>query len=253
MPEPRTDDAPLTRSNRRAVTILESAEPLPPTISTTRDDIAYVLPMAVFLLFTVAGNQWPRFYVASYVLKTLIVAVLLFVLKPHYTKISWRFWWLGLLVGAAVVVQWVGMENWIVAHWPNYPRMTKGEVFNPFDHFQSRAAAWSFITIRLAGAALLVPVMEELFWRDFLWRNIASPGDFKRVAIGVWNLRAYLIVAMIFGAGVHIEWMTAIVCGLIYGALLALTRSLGACIVAHGVTNLLLGLYVLRTGAWHFW
>jgi quinoprotein glucose dehydrogenase len=31
------------------------------------------------------------------------------------------------------------------------------------------------------------------------------------------------------------------------------TRSLGACSLAHAVANLLLGLYVLRTGQWGFW
>jgi hypothetical protein len=37
------------------------------------------------------------------------------------------------------------------------------------------------------------------------------------------------------------------------GALLAWTRSLGACIIAHAVTNLLLAIYVLKFHAWSFW
>ncbi len=243
----------ITQPPRRKVTILESDAPLPPSTSSTRDDVAYILPMAMFLAFTLAGTTWPSFYIASYVIKTFVVAVLLIFLRRQYTQISWRFWWLGVVIGAAVVVQWVGMENFILRHWPNYPRMSRGEIFNPFDHFQSHRAAWSFIFIRWAGASLLVPFMEELFWRDFLWRNIASPGDFKSIPVGVWSLRAFIVVAIMFGAGVHLEWMTAIVCGLIYGALLVVTRSLGACIIAHGVTNFLLGLYVLHSGAWRFW
>jgi len=35
--------------------------------------------------------------------------------------------------------------------------------------------------------------------------------------------------------------------------LLRSTRSLLACIVAHGVTNLSLGIYVLTTGNWKYW
>jgi hypothetical protein len=47
--------------------------------------------------------------------------------------------------------------------------------------------------------------------------------------------------------------MTAIGWGLMIAALLVYTRSLGACIIAHGVTNLLLGGYVLYTKSWYFW
>jgi membrane protease YdiL (CAAX protease family) len=48
-------------------------------------------------------------------------------------------------------------------------------------------------------------------------------------------------------------WPTAIVYGLLIGGLLVATRSLGACIIAHGVTNFLLGAYVLVTQDWKYW
>jgi membrane protease YdiL (CAAX protease family) len=54
-------------------------------------------------------------------------------------------------------------------------------------------------------------------------------------------------------AAVHIQWMTAIVWGSMIALLLVRTRSLGACIIAHAVTNLLLGVYVLYTHDWAFW
>ena len=52
---------------------------------------------------------------------------------------------------------------------------------------------------------------------------------------------------------VHIQWMTAIIWGVMIGGLLAITRSLGACIIMHGITNFLLGVYVLKFKAWYFW
>jgi len=216
------------------------------------DDVAYVAPMAAFLAFTWAGGQWPQFYAASYVIKTVITAGLLFALRAQYTKISWKYIGLGVLVGIIGLVQWVGMETLILHYWPNYPRLSH-DVFLPFQRFSTPTQAWLFIAVRWAGASLVVPVMEELFWRDFLWRTILAPNDFKLAAVGEWSLSAFLIVAIVFGAGVHIEWMTAIVWGLLIGGLLVWTKSLGACIVAHGVTNFLLGAYVLYTGQWHFW
>ena len=213
------------------------------------DESAYYLPMVVFMVFTWAGGHWPGLYPASYVAKTVIVAGMLVALRHHYTPIRWNFWWLGIVVGALVLVQWVGMEKLF----PNYPKMSRPDVFNPFEKFSSPAAQWGFIAIRWAGASIVVPVMEELFWRDYLWRTMIAPNDFKLAAVGEWDFKAFAIVAIAFGAGVHFEWLTAIVCGVIYGALLVLTRSLGACILAHGVTNFLLGAYVLKTHEWIFW
>jgi CAAX prenyl protease-like protein len=98
-----------------------------------------------------------------------------------------------------------------------------------------------------------VPFMEEFFWRDFLWRTIAAPADFRIAKIGEWDRGIPLLVVSLAFCIVHPQWLTAIVWGLMIGGLLIYTRSLGACIVMHAVTNFLLGAYVLYTGDWIFW
>jgi uncharacterized protein len=220
----------------------------PPRVS---DDVAYILPMAVFLLFTQLGVWWPKLYPFTYIVKTLVVAILLMVLWKHYTKIRWNHWWLGILVGIIGVVQWVGMENLLRHYWPDYPKLASADPYDPTT-IASPMLQMSFIAVRWLGAALLVPVMEELFWRDYLWRQIAAPNDFKMVPVGEPDYKAFFIVAIVFSF-VHIQWMTAIVWGLLIGWLLLRTRSLGACIIAHGVTNFLLGAWVLYTRDWYFW
>jgi CAAX prenyl protease-like protein len=208
--------------------------------------------MAAFLALTGTGSHWPAFFPASYAIKTFVAAALLWAMRRHYSKIRWNGAVWGVLIGIVAAVQWIGMESLLLHYWPNYPPMTK-EVFDPSTHFSSARWMWSFIAVRWAGASLLVPVMEELFWRDYLWRTLLAPNDFKLAHIGEWNLRVFVLVAVFFGAGEHLEWMTGIVCGLIYGALLVRTRSLGALIIAHAVTNFLLGAYVLHTHQWFFW
>lgn len=215
------------------------------------DEGAYVLPMAVFLAFTFAAGHWPEFFPVGYILKTLAAGGLLVALRKHYTKISWNYAWLGAIVGVIGVVQWVGMEKLLLHYWPNYPRPS-ADVFNPLTDIGSRALLWVFIPFRLLGPVIVVPFMEELFWRDFLWRTVAAPNDFKIFPIGGWDWRAFVIVTLAFSS-VHIQWMTAIVWGTMIALLLVRTRSLGACIIAHGVTNLLLGIYVLCTHDWAFW
>jgi len=230
-------------------------EPVPPRRRdrlAVRDDIAYLLPMGVFMLFTQAGASWPGLYPASYVAKTVVVAGLLVWLWPHFTPIRWNGWWLGVLFGVVGIFQWVGMQHLLERHFALF-RPDPEKLFDPMAHFSGPAERWAFIGIRLAGATLLVPVMEELFWRDFVWRTILAPNNFKLAKVGEWGWGPFLIVPVIF-ATVHGLWApTAVVWALMIGGLLLWTRSLGACIVMHATTNLLLGLYVLRYHEWSLW
>ena len=215
--------------------------------------------MMVFLVFTWLGTSgWvkahvPAAYPISYVAKTIVVALLLVLLRRHYTKIRWDYWWLGAIVGVVGIFQWVPMQLWLQGQFEFFKPPAPEDVFNPYRDIASPQVRSAFLAVRIAGAVLLVPVMEELFWRDFLWRQVLAPNDFKLAAVGEWGLAPLLIVSGAF-AFVHGNWwLTSVVWALMVGGLLVYTKSLGACIVAHAVTNLLLAVYVLRTGVWAFW
>jgi len=215
------------------------------------DDFAYIAPMAAFLILTWAGGHWPNWYPASYTAKTIAAGGLLIAFRHRYTKIRWNYAWLGVIVGIIGLVQWVGMEKFLLHFWPHYPRPTV-EIFNPQEKIGASGLLWAFIAIRWLGPTIVVPFMEELFWRDYLWRSILAPNDFKLAQVGEWDIKPFVFVSLAFAA-VHVQWMTALVWGFMIAGLLVYTRSLGACIIAHGVTNFLLGGYVLYTKDWYFW
>jgi len=224
-----------------------------------RDDATYVLPMLVFLAFTWLGAnaavkaRVPHAYPISYVAKTLVVAALLVLFRRHYTRVRWNHWWLGVIVGVVGIFQWVGMQLWLQQNFAFFAPPPPDQVFDPLRDIASPELRWAFIAVRVLGAVLLVPVMEELFWRDFLWRQILAPNDFKLAAVGEWGWAPFLGVSVAF-AFVHGNWwLTSIVWGMLAGLLLVMTRSLGACIVMHATTNLLLGVYVLKWQDWSFW
>jgi CAAX prenyl protease-like protein len=240
-------------------------EPKPPPKNRRGfDDIAYVLPMLVFLVFTWLGTVSARLYnegtpfvsahyPISYVAKTVVVAALLVVLRKHYTKIRWDYWWLGVIIGVIGIVQWVPMQLWLQNHVEFFKPPNPDDVFNPYRDIASTNLRVAFLGVRILGAVLLVPVMEELFWRDYLWRQILAPNDFKLASVGEWGWAPFLIVPAGF-AFVHGNWwLTSVAWALMIGGLLVYTKSLGACIIAHAVTNLLLAVYVLRTQDWAFW
>jgi CAAX prenyl protease-like protein len=224
----------------------------PPRKPPFGDDMAYILPMAIFLGITWCSATWPQFYPHFYTLKTVVVAAALMLFWKQYTKIRWNHWWLGVIVGVIGIFQWVGMQLWLQNHFEFF--QPSPDVFDPTKYFAGRESLmWAFIGVRMAGAVLVVPVMEELFWRDFGWRTIIAPNDFKLAQVGEWDWRAFVGISLVFAVVHGNWWLTSIVWAAMVGWLLVYTKSLGACIIAHAVTNLLLAIYVLRWRDWAFW
>jgi CAAX prenyl protease-like protein len=223
------------------------------------DDWSYLLPMITFIGFTQISGWWPDLFPAVYVVKTIATALLLVLCWPAFTRISWKGWRLGIIVGIVGVVQWVAMEKLLLRLWPNYPRM-HATTLDPFSEIENPTVRFVFLAFRWLGPTLVVPVMEELFWRDYLWRTLIAPNDFKLAQVGEWDSRAFWLVPLFF-ATVHMQiWITAVVWAVMIGLLLLKTRSIGSCIIAHGVTNFLLGAYVLfwpllfkTPHDWYFW
>ena len=93
--------------------------------------------------------------------------------------------------------------------------------------------------------------MEEVFFRSFLYRYIAKP-EFLTVPLGQFLWTPFIVTSVLFGFE-HREWLAGILCGFAYQGLVCRKKRLGDAIVAHGITNFLLGVWVIHRGAWQFW
>ena len=150
---------------------------------------------------------------------------------------------LAVAIGVVVFKLWVMLtEPWMLLGKP-------AASFRPVD--ADGQLQWGLIAVRWVGAALLVPVMEELFWRSFLMRWIDNP-DFEKVDPAEVSPKAMVLSTLVFMLA-HTQWLGAVVAGLAYAWLYRRTRSLWAPIVAHAVTNGVLGVWVVVFGNWQFW
>ena len=184
-----------------------------------------------------------------YPLKILVVIGLLWGFRRHYVELirplrPLRDWPLAVAVGAAVFLLWINMD------WP-FATQGRAEGYNPHAAGLSAGLTAALIGVRLFGAAVVVPVFEELFWRSFLMRYLVHR-DFTRVPMGTLTPVAFGATCLLFGLEHHL-WLAGMMAGAAYAGLLAVTRNLPTVILAHGVTNLMLGLWVLNTGQWRFW
>jgi CAAX prenyl protease-like protein len=202
-----------------------------------------VAPFVLFVLLTVARPSG-EFIPWLYPLKTIAVGSMLLLVARELPPISPRHTALATAAGVVVFVLWVLPEG-------HYPLLgSPGTPTSPFDYLSSEAA-WIWIGFRLLGTTVVVAVMEEMFWRGFLLRWIVE-ADFRKVPIGTFTWPSFLVTSALFAVE-HERWLVGLMAGVAYNLLLYRTRSLYACIVAHGVTNLVLGLHVLYTGQWSYW
>jgi CAAX prenyl protease-like protein len=109
-----------------------------------------------------------------------------------------------------------------------------------------------FLIIRSLGSFVLVPVVEELFWRAWLMRWFID-NHFERVALGTYRTFSFWAVAILFALEHGPYWEVGLLAGIAYNWWMVRTRSLGDCILAHAVTNAVLAAYVVAAGQWQYW
>ena len=220
-----------------------------PVQSGTRLIAGYVAPMAIFLVLTAAESWLPAgWYPLAYACKLAIVCAALLVLREPLSDIrsSGRVVAPSVVVGLLVCVLWVGLEKLVP-----YPHLGSRVGFNPFEAIADPRGQYAFVLVRLFGLAIVVPVMEELFWRSFLLRYLTDE-NFTSVPFDRFSWRAFAIVAGLFATG-HPEWLPAVLTAAAYGLLVLRTGSIFAAVVAHATTNAALGAYILIARDWVFW
>lgn len=151
----------------------------------------------------------------------------------------------SIAIGLVVFVIWIWGEKFVA-----YPWLGERTAFDPAT---LKDSIWKpiFVIVRLFGLVLMVPVMEEVFWRSFLLRFLTQ-NDFEKLAIGTFSASAlWLMVGA--SALAHPEWLVAAVASLAYALWLRRSRSLFGAVVAHATTNGALGGYVLVTREWQYW
>ncbi len=230
-----------------------SLQKLSPTALRVAPFIIIVLLTAAQGKFGAASAYW--FYLA----KTIAGLGMLLAVRPFITEMRWAFSWAAVGVGVAVFVAWVGISGdwatqnslWVKLGLSSPPKNLPAS-WNPFQQFgEGSALAWLMILIRILGSTFIVPPLEEIFYRSFLYRTIANQ-NFLAVPLNQFLPIPFLVTALAFGLA-HNEWIAGIFCGAAFQWLVIRKNRLGDAMTAHAITNFLLGIWVVWRGAWNFW
>ncbi len=109
----------------------------------------------------------------------------------------------------------------------------------------------SWIVFRCAGAAITVPLAEELAFRGYVMAALSGKNVLPAAQLR-FNWIAFILSSLFFGA-LHGQWIAGTLAGMAYALVRYRTQRVADAVVAHGVTNGLLCIYVLVTGYWSYW
>jgi CAAX prenyl protease-like protein len=208
---------------------------------------ARVAPFFIFVLLTACQGKFGAtsaywFYLA----KTVIGAWLIWEMRPFVPEMRWAISWEAIVIGISIFGIWVGLD-------PYYRKFFHTTATgNPFDVFGiGSALAWFFVAVHIFGMTFVVPPLEEVFYRSFLYRFLASQ-NFLAVPLNKFLPFPFFATAIVFGFS-HNEWLAGILCGAAFQWLVLRKNRLGDAMTAHAIANFLLGLWIVWKHDWHFW
>jgi len=197
-----------------------------------------LIAVSMLTLLVSPGFEW------AYPVRVVVVGLVLLQFWPRF---QWQRpqWLLPAAVGTVVFGLWLMMV-------PVDPALSKRFAQTLWSVPSGWALAW--IALRLLGASVIVPLAEELAFRGAAFHLLADALRQRQSPIPA-PVRTGLVLLMsslAFGA-LHGDWLAASLAGLAYGMLRLHSGRVSDAVVAHGVTNLLLGLYVIGTRSWSLW
>lgn len=218
----------------------------------TKSVVPWVAPFGVFMLLVVMPAL-PIGQPAESLIRTTVLLLTFWVCSRRLiATLRVKHAAASVLIGLAVFVLWIAPDllfpTWR-EHWLLQNSIT-GSLRTSIDPAQY--ADPLTVGLRFLRAALLVPILEELFWRGWLPRWLVNP-DWSRVPLGTFNALAFIGTAVLFASEHGPYWDVGLVCGLVYNAWMWRSRSLGDLVLTHAVTNASLSIYVLATGRFTYW
>ena len=190
---------------------------------------ARIVPFIVFMLSGLVVNSFWQAPALGFPLQAAMMAAALWLFRRPLLALDWRLDPVALLAGAAVGAGWIASAP------ADAPPLAGLETLGG-----GAFALWA--VIRVLGTALLVPVVEEAFFRGYL---------LARLDTGRWQMRlSAVIISSLAFALLHGRILEAGVAGVIFALVMLRRGRLGDAVLAHATANAAVAAAAWVTGDW---
>jgi len=216
-----------------------------------RGTAGYVAPFVGFVVILGVEHALGLPLVWSYAVRLVAVSLLMAIFSRPYLSFRPSAPLASVGIGIAVFLIWIGPDALIgYRHFWLFENSLMGSAVTSIA--PELKTNVPFLVVRILGTSILVPIVEELFWRGWLMRWLIDK-NFLKVPLGQYVPSAFWIVAVLFASEHGPFWEVGLAAGIIYNWWIIRTRNLADCILAHAVTNAILAAYVLTAGQWQYW
>lgn len=212
----------------------------------------YIAPFAIFLLFLVIGPKLPLGPAWEGALRVGVMAIVCWICWPREIEFKPALPFGSIAAGVAVFAIWIAPDALIPGYRSSilFSNSLLGHMHSSLSPVALRDP-W-VLTWRTARAVIIVPVIEELFWRGWLMRWLINP-NFQRVPLGAYSPFSFWVTAILFASEHGPYWDVGLAAGVIYNLWMIRSKSVASCILMHAVTNGVLCAYVIATAQWQYW
>jgi CAAX prenyl protease-like protein len=213
--------------------------------------VAWIGPFVVFMAWLALDRYIPIPNPARELVRDGVLVASIIGFSRSVLPRSAPHWLASAALGLAVFLLWIAPDA-LSPGWRTHWVFQNGVTGHLKPSIPPADLTPLMLLLRTARAALIVPVVEELFWRGWLVRWLQD-ARFERVPLGQYSTLAFWATSILFAAEHGPYWEVGLLCGMIYNWWMWRTKSLGDVMLAHAVTNLALSVYVIAGERWTFW
>lgn len=223
----------------------------PSTADRGEATIAWIGPFVVFAVWLFVDKHVPLANPWKEIVRDAVILASILIFSRRVLPTTAPHWKASVAIGVGVCALWVAPDL-LIPGWRSSVVFQNGILGRVTVSIPPGELTPLMLVLRTTRAALLVPVLEELFWRGWLPRWLQDP-QFNRVPLGQYSPLAFWATAVLFAAEHGPFWEVGLLTGVIYNWWMRRTRSLGDLMVCHATTNLALSVFVIVTQRWGFW
>ncbi|TDE40824.1 exosortase E/protease, VPEID-CTERM system [Antarcticimicrobium sediminis] len=190
---------------------------------------ARIVPFIVFMFSGLVVNAFWQTPALGFPVQAALMAGVLWLFRAPLLALTWRLDPVALVAGLLVGIGWIAFAQGETAPLAGLETLAPGAFL-----------AWA--VIRVLGTSLLVPVVEEAFFRGYLLARLDTGGPAMRLA-------AILISSLGF-ALLHGRILEAGLAGGVFALVMLRRGRLADAILAHATANAAVAAAALLTGDW---
>lgn len=201
----------------------------------------------------------PARYTTMIAARVVLMAIAIAAFWRYYVRsFPFHFDHWGILAGLVGGVLWIGIchlgieSSLLQTLGFSAEALGARDGVNPFQTYPEPNDRATFLAFRFALLVITVPIAEELFLRGFFMRMIDAV-EWEELSLKEIGTSG-LIAGTVYGMATHpSEFIAAAIWFSLITLLMVKTNKFWNCVVAHAITNLMLGIYVVVTGTWSLW